>query len=95
MGGARNCLFVGVAQDRVVLIPHFPFTLFFLPEIYRLEHDIPLANVTTVTPRRFLFQELVRVEYSDPSGQSRIVELKLRHPDGFLTSVRGRGGVAT
>jgi hypothetical protein len=33
IGGARNCLFVAVTRESLIVRPHFPFSLLFLPEI--------------------------------------------------------------
>jgi len=94
LGRARNCLFVGVRQEELFVQPHFPFTLGFIPEIYHLEHMIPLTRIIKVTPERSLFRNMLRVDYSDPEGRQQTLELGLRHPDGFLSAVQHRVSVA-
>jgi hypothetical protein len=94
LGRARNCLFIGVGDEKLFVQPHFPFTLGFIPEIYRLEHAIPLTRITKVTPERSLFRNMIRVEYSDPDGRQQTLELKLRHPEGFLSAVHDHVSVA-
>lgn len=48
LGGASRCLTVAVTPDRFHVFPQFPFNLMFLPEIWGLEHDLPLAQVRIV-----------------------------------------------
>jgi len=38
--GAANCLWTTVTFDRIQISPHFPFSLGFLPEFWRLDHFI-------------------------------------------------------
>ena len=86
IGGASNCLMVAVGGGRVRIRPHFPFTLMFLPEIYGLEVDLPLAKVTGVRRERGLLGEWVLVELKD-HGTSRTFELHLRDPGAFLRAL--------
>lgn len=41
LGGASGCLVVAVADEHQIIRPFF-FNLFFLPEIYGLEYEVPL-----------------------------------------------------
>lgn len=94
LGGARNCLFVGVANEKVIIQPHFPFTLGFLPEVYGLDQRIPLPRILRLVRKRSYFQNIVALEFSDELGPSRAFELKLRNPDGFINAVQSRIKVA-
>jgi hypothetical protein len=94
LGGARNCLFVAVGNDKLSIQPHFPFSLGFLPEIYGLEQEIPLSRVVRVTKRKTLFQSIITVEYFDEIRKLRSFELRLRNADGFLNVVQGHAAVA-
>ena len=94
MGGARNCLFVAVGRDKLVIQPHFPFTLGFLPEIYGLEQQIPLDRILRLSKKRSYFQNVLALEYSDELRSPREFELKLRNPDGFLRAVQSRINIA-
>src|SRR5438045_2200882 len=40
LAGARSCLWVTVTADELLVGPHFPFSLGFLPEVYGLEYRI-------------------------------------------------------
>jgi hypothetical protein len=95
LGGARNCLFVGVGREKLLVQPHFPFVLGFMPEIYHLEQVIPLTRITRITPGRYQLRSVLRLEYSDPDGRRRVLELGLRHPEEFLRIVRGRSSRTT
>lgn len=90
LGGARNCLFVAVGRDKLLIQPHFPFTLGFLPEIYGLEQQIPLDRILRLSKKRSYFQNVLALEYSDELRSPREFELKLRNPDGFLRAVQSR-----
>jgi hypothetical protein len=94
LGGARNCLFVAVARDKLVIQPHFPFTLGFLAEIYGLERQIPLDRVLKLSKKRSSFQDVLALEYSDELRSPREFELRLRNPDAFLRAVLGRVNIA-
>ena len=88
IGGARNCLMVCVTPERVTIGPWFPFTLLFLPEIYDLDHSIPLSVIRGVREKRllFLFRTLA-LTFELPNGQERTVELYLRRADAFLEAL--------
>jgi hypothetical protein len=43
-GFASNCLLVAVTDAALIVVPRFTFNLMFLPQIYGLEHVIPLRR---------------------------------------------------
>ena len=88
IGGAANCLVVGIVDDRFVVRPFFPFNLLFLPEIYALEHDIPLSRIREVVLGRFLFWKQAVVSFDDERGRSRSMTLYLKDPDGLAKLLR-------
>lgn len=88
LGGANNCLFVGVGRDAIHIHPHFPFSLGFLPEIYGLDWEIPRSRVVHVERIKSFIGTSVRLEFSDGSATRQAIELRLRHPDEFLNSLR-------
>ena len=94
LGGARNCLFVGVSRDKIVIQPHFPFTLGFLPEIYRLETRIPMNRIARLARKRLWFQNTIVLEYFDELRARRFYQLQLRHPEDFLNAVQSCTGIA-
>ncbi len=81
IGGARNCLLVYVQKDELVVTPHFPFTLLFLPEIYGLDVRVPLTSVASVDPSETLFGQVVRIAFIE--GGPAAIELKLRDRNGL------------
>jgi hypothetical protein len=84
IGGARNCLLVAVTPTALIVRPHFPFSLLFLPEVYDLEYVIPRAQIRAITPKRSWFGETVEIQFALPSGAVRSIELKLRQQEQFL-----------
>jgi hypothetical protein len=87
IGGARNCLLVAVTRQSLIVRPHFPFSLLFLPEIYDLDYVIPRTSIRLVTPKKGLFGETVEVIFDSSSGDSRSIELRLRQSRQFLQAV--------
>ena len=88
IGGARNCLLVAVTQDSLIVRPHFPFNLLFLPQIFDLDHVIPRTHIRSVTAKTGLFGETAEVVFSVASEDTRTIELRLRQPQQFLQAVR-------
>ena len=88
-GGARNCLLVAVTQDSLIVHPHFPFSLLFLPEIYDLDYVIPRKDIRSITPKRTWLGGTVEVVFALPTESVRSIELKLRQPHQFLQAVVG------
>ena len=83
LGGGYNCLLVAVTGDAIVVHPHFPFTLGFVPELCGLDWEIPRASIKRVTARKGLVRDKVVVEFSLSQTRSGSVELRLRDPTGF------------
>lgn len=73
LGGARNCLFVALTPERLLVRPHFPFNVYAggLDQ----EHDLPLSEVASVKAVRGA------VEVALPG---RVLVLWLRKPQLFL-----------
>jgi hypothetical protein len=87
LGGARNCLLVAVTSDVLLIRPHFPFTLGFLPETYGLDWEIPRKDIKRVSKSRGLMRETVLVEFGLPQAQTGRVELMLRDADKFIQAL--------
>jgi hypothetical protein len=88
LGGARNCLFVAVTRDQLIVRPHFPFSMLFLPEIYGLEMTVERASVRDVSLVSGMLgsRSLVTIEKSP--GTRFQFELRLRDPDDFERALR-------
>lgn len=78
IGGANNCLLVGVTPTTLTVTPQFPFNLMFLPEIYGLEFIVSRQAITTVESKPGLFGDTVVVKAGDT-----VFELRLRDSNGF------------
>jgi hypothetical protein len=83
LGGARNCLLVAVTREALVIRPHFPFTLLFLPEIYGLEWTIPRSSIQRVAQVEGLIGRRLLVEFKSGGGDIERVELILRDSEQF------------
>ena len=86
-GGANNCLVVAITRDKLVIRPFFPFNLMFAPEMYGLEHEIPLSSIVRTSADRFLFRRRVRVHFRE-GDRERDVSLFLKRPDEFLAELK-------
>jgi hypothetical protein len=91
LGGANNCLLVAVTPDFLVVRPHFPFTLMFLPELFALELEIPRSAITRVEHQRGLLGSTVAVRFREADGRPGLVEFRLRNAAEFLAHLQGRG----
>jgi len=78
LGGASHCLIVAVASGTLIVRPHFPFNLLFLPEIYRLEHVVPLEHIIEATEQKSIFGGVVLVRFRDEQLQERSVTLRVK-----------------
>jgi hypothetical protein len=85
IGGAHNCLMVAVTHDSVMVAPHFPFSLMFLPEIYGLELAAPRAAVAIEKISSGLFGRGLIRAVDGPT--SRRIELRLRDKSGFIAAL--------
>ncbi|MGJ8664575.1 MAG: hypothetical protein ACSHWU_13040 [Marinicella sp.] len=83
VGGARNCLVVTVTKTELLIRPLFPFTLMFLPEIFDLEHQVKLTEITDVKRKESKFRDVILVQFSTDST-NHSVELRLRNSEEFL-----------
>jgi hypothetical protein len=87
IGGARGCLLVAVTKDILLVRPHFPFTLFFLPEVYGLDLAVPRRAISRVERRSGVFGRSVVIEFENASGRSEKIALSLRDADGFVAAL--------
>jgi hypothetical protein len=86
-GGARNALLVAVTPTRLIVRPHFPFTLVFLPEIYGLEVEIAPSQLRGAEERQGVLLKRIVIEYALPGRGDEEMELRLRNPAGFLAAI--------
>ncbi|MDP3401837.1 MAG: hypothetical protein Q8R97_12015, partial [Brevundimonas sp.] len=84
LGGASNALKVCVTRDTLFIMPCFPFSLMFLPEVWGLEHEIKLRRIQTIEERSGLFGRSLVVHLAD----DKRIELRLRDPDGFRHAIQ-------
>jgi hypothetical protein len=95
LGGAQNCLLVTVTDRELLVRPWFPFNMFFLPEIYDLEHRIQIAQITSIRERRSWFGlEFLDIEFGISPQASRRLSFRLRKKEDFLAALRKAGAKA-
>jgi len=89
IAGASKCLLVTVTDSELLVRPWFPFNLSFLPEIYDLEHRIPISKISGIRERQGLFgSEIVDVDFPSSSGGTRRFSLQLVGTAAFLKALR-------
>lgn len=93
IGGARNCLLVAVTPKKLVVTPLFPFNLILLPEIYGLDHNIDISAIREAFDRKSILGRSVTITYADP--KVRRIELRLRHHNVFIRTLRQLGASVT
>lgn len=84
----RNCLQVQVTGQELIVTPHFPVTVGFMPEIYGLDHRIPLSAVRSaliVGGRRI---QAVEVQYDRPDDDPGVLQLLLRQGEAFIAALQ-------
>ena len=87
VGGASNALMVAVTPDAVVVQPHFPFTLMFLPEVYGLDEVVTRSRLRKVEEVGGILGRKIVLEFSSTARGDERLELRLRDPDRFLEAV--------
>ncbi|MBV8467492.1 MAG: hypothetical protein JO218_16250 [Burkholderiales bacterium] len=89
IGSANGCLCISLTRHELKVAPEFPFSLFFLPEIFDLDVAVPLGNVRAVARRTFFFKPVLRIEYEGDLGERQVLELILRKPEAFEQALYG------
>ena len=87
---ASRCLLVVVTPEVLAITPTFPFTLLFLPEIYRTEKAIWLSSIKNVEVRSSLRPLNTRVVLKD----GKMLRLRLARPRSFAEVVHEASGKA-
>jgi hypothetical protein len=85
LGGARNAIYVGIGNGQLLVQPHFPFSLLFLPETFGLEYRLPLELVNVLeigkSPKNSIVITL------GTSSIAANLELNLRDRESFLSAL--------
>jgi hypothetical protein len=90
LGTARNCMHVQVADSKLHLHPHFPFTLGFMPELYGLDLVVPLERISSATILGGNHAKAVEVAFRTPGGEQETAQLLLRNPESFVRAALSR-----
>jgi hypothetical protein len=89
LGGASRCLVVAIDHGRLIIRPQFPFNLMFLPEVYGLEHDVPVDRVSNVEIKRGRLRTTVEIQFCTTESTDEHVTLYLRRPEDFVRILKG------
>ena len=82
LGAIRVWFYVAVTEEALVIVPHFPFTLLFLPEYFDLEWRIPRSKIKTIASQPKVLRERIVVDFLSNRGPEE-VELFLRDSRTF------------
>jgi len=92
IGGASNCLFIGVSQDALYVL--LPDIFAGMAEKYDLEHIIRKSAIRSITRGKVLFGPVsYAVSYTDDSGRNHEIILFPRHIDEFERALFADGTV--
>jgi hypothetical protein len=94
MSTAKNCLHVQVDRQSLHIHPHFPITLGFVPEIYGMDHVVPLNAVRSAVILGGRHAQAVEVRYAVSGGEEQVLQLLLRNAEKFIHAVLGPKGAA-
>lgn len=88
LGGARGCLVVTATSHEIDVRPSFPFNLMFLPEIYDLQHRIPVQQIRNIERvKHMIGKDSIKIDFLEIGGGYKIIELYLGNTDKFLDSI--------
>ena len=83
-GTAKNCIHIQITDKSLEVHPHFPFTLGFMPEIYNLDHRIPLSEITSVSILGAGRLSTVEVKYAIRSGETGVAQFLVKDAASFI-----------
>ncbi|MCI0423025.1 MAG: hypothetical protein L0387_12425 [Acidobacteria bacterium] len=81
--GLRNCLWIAVTQDELIVGPHFPFSLLFIPEILHLDYRVPGKRITATEEVPASAGGVVRVHFLHATGQPDSFEIDIGNVEDF------------
>ena len=91
---ARNCLQVQLTATELVVTPHFPFTLGFMPELYDYDKRIALDSVMHASHLGGRRSRVVEIAYLKRDGSHAVLLLRLSGGDRFVDLVRSASAAA-
>ena len=88
LGGARGCLVVTATKSEIDVRPSFPFNLMFLPEIYDLQHRIPVQQIRNIERvKHMIGKDSIKIDFIEIGGGLKTIELYLGNADKFMESI--------
>ena len=84
MSRANHCLWIAVTDDELLIGPHFPWTLMFLPEILGIEERIKRQDILSVEKHRsFIYGNKYIVKFRQATGAEQCFVIQVRNARGF------------
>lgn len=95
LSAGRNCLQVQVTERELIVSPHFPFSVAWVPELYDFDRRIPLERVREALIVGGERTQAVEVAYQTDGGESRVLQILMRQGAPFVKAVlQGRQRLA-
>jgi hypothetical protein len=90
--GFPNCLWIVVTQEYLMVGPHFPFMLLFLPEVFGMEYRIPGRNILAIEDRAALLPQGVQIRFRHATGDEESFVMVVQAEDRFRQAVAALRG---
>jgi hypothetical protein len=79
----RKCFWIAVTRDELIVSPHFPFNLLFVPEILHLDYRVPGKRITTIEELPNRAGGVVQVHFLHATGQPDSFEIQIGNLENF------------
>lgn len=87
--GVGRSLRVSVTKEALVVQLQFPNTLSFEPELFDLDHVVPLVSVVSIGKANWWLSPRPALAVTfEKGGERKTIELALRNPGPFLMAMR-------
>jgi hypothetical protein len=87
IGGARNCLWIAVADGELWVGLHFPFNLMFMPEWSGLEYRLRGIDILSVEQPLSSGSGKVLIRYRNATGKEEAFEITVRNVEAFNRAI--------
>ena len=83
LGGARHCLWVVVTPHELWVSPHFPFNLWFIPEVLHLDFRIPGKTILAITATASSQEHVVSIRFRHATGDEDSLAIRVKNLEAF------------
>ena len=95
LGVARHCLWVAITHNELWVSPHFPFNLFFIPEVFHLDFRIPGKTILEITEGSSGGDRVVTIRFYHATGEEDSFDIAVQDLQGVrkaLAAIRSEAG---